>query len=160
MAGPQAITIRRASNKDAEGIRRLVFGVLDEFGLKPDPEGTDRDLADIDTNYIARGGIFEVIEDGDGELVGTVGLYPIDEITVELRKMYFDPRIRGLGYGNDTLKRMIDAASELGFERVYLETAAVLKQAVHLYEKFGFEPTDEKHSARCDQAYILELGGR
>lgn len=160
MAGPQAITIGRASNNDAESIRRLVFGVLDEFGLKPDPGGTDSDLADIEVNYIARGGLFEVIEDGDGELVGTVGLYPIDERTVELRKMYFDPRIRGLGLGNATLKRMIDAAGELGFERVYLETAAVLKQAVHLYEKFGFEPTEEKHSARCDQAYILELVSR
>lgn len=160
MPGEPEINTKRASNVDAERVRSLVFSVLDEFGLKPEPGGTDRDLDDIEGNYGARGGFLELIEDGNGELLGTAGLYPIDEKTVELRKMYFHPRIRGLGYGNKTLQRLIDAAKERGFERIYLETASVLKGAVHLYEKFGFEPTDEKHSARCDQAYILELGGR
>lgn len=151
------ISIRAASNKDCERVKNLVFGVLREYDLKSDPEGTDDDLSDIEKNYIGRGGMFEVLEDDAGNLLGTVGLYPVNAETVELRKMYFDKTLRGKGYGKLILERMIDEARRRGFKRIYLETNSVLKEAIHLYEKFGFEPTDEKHAARCDQAYFLEI---
>jgi len=151
------IIIRLASNADCERVQRLVFGVLREYGLAPDLEGTDRDIADIETHYIARGGTFELIEDGQGNLLGTVGLYPMNAEIVELRKMYFSPDLRGKGFGKKTLARMIEKARALGFKKIYLETATVLKEAVALYEKFGFEETDAKHTPRCDAAYFLVL---
>ncbi|MBC7909040.1 MAG: GNAT family N-acetyltransferase, partial [Pyrinomonadaceae bacterium] len=72
-------------------------------------------------------------------------------------KMYFDKSLRGKGFGKRTLERMIEEAKLRGFRRIYLETNSVLKEAIGLYKKFGFEPTDEKHAARCDQAYFLKL---
>ena len=152
------IIVRSASNADCERVQTLVFGVLREYGLAPDLEGTDRDIADIETHYIARGGVFELIEDFQGDLLGTVGLYPMNTDTVELRKMYFSKQLRGRGMGKKTLQRMIEKARALGYKKIYLETASVLKEAVALYEKFGFLPTDEKHTPRCDAAYFLELG--
>ena len=77
--GLSHLTIRPATNEDQEPITKLVFGVLGEFGLEPDPSTTDSDLKDIETNYLQRGGLFEVIEDRGGRLVGSVGLYPIDQ---------------------------------------------------------------------------------
>ena len=38
--------IRPATSADAEAIRGVVFGVLREYGLPPDPRGLDADLAD------------------------------------------------------------------------------------------------------------------
>jgi len=151
------IVIRPASNADCERVQTLVFGVLREYGLAPDLSGTDRDIADIEAHYIRRGGVFEIIEDENGELLGTVGLYPMTKETVELRKMYFSKKLRGKGFGKKTLQRMIETAREMGFKKIYLETATVLKEAVALYEKFGFEPSDEKHTPRCDAAYFLDL---
>lgn len=151
------ITFRAATNRDGEKIRRIVFGVLREYGLEPDCAGTDADLNDIEANYIRRGGLFEVLENSAGEIVGTVGLYPLNAEIVELRKMYFAKEIRGLGLGKATLKRMIGRAAEFGFRRIYLETNTRLKEAIALYRKFGFIETDEKHAARCDQAFILNL---
>jgi putative acetyltransferase len=58
------------------------------------------------------------------------------------------------------LSRAIEKAKNLGYLRVYLETALVLKQAVHLYESFGFRPVEIKHTPRCDQGYMLELDGK
>jgi len=158
MTEKSEIIIRSASNADCGRVQNLVFGVLREYGLEPDLQGTDRDIVDIETHYIERGGVFELIEDAEGELLGTVGLYPMDKDTVELRKMYFSPGLRGKGFGKKTLQRMIEKARELGFKKIYLETARVLKEAVHLYEKFGFEPTNEKHTPRCDAAYFLVIG--
>jgi putative acetyltransferase len=151
------ITIRSATNADCERVQNLVFGVLQEYGLEPDLDGTDRDIADLEANYLNRGGIFDLIEDADGNLLGTVGLYPMSAKTVELRKMYFSKQLRGRGIGQKTLRRMIEISREKGFRKIYLETARVLKEAVHLYEKFGFQPTAEKHTPRCDQAYFLNL---
>lgn len=151
------INIRSASNADCEKIQELVFGVLREYDLELDLHGTDLDIADIESNYLKRGGIFELLEDERGNLLGTVGLYPLDGETIELRKMYFAKELRGHGYGKKALARMIERAKELGFKRMYLETASVLKEAVHLYEKFGFVPTGEKHTPRCDQGYVLKL---
>jgi N-acetylglutamate synthase-like GNAT family acetyltransferase len=151
------IIIRSATNADCERVQNLVFGVLSEYGLEPDLNGTDKDIADIEAHYITRGGIFELIENESGELLGTCGLYPMNDETVELRKMYFAKLLRGQGFGKKTLQRMIEKARELGYRKIYLETAVILKEAVHLYEKFGFQPTDEKHTPRCDAAYFLDL---
>lgn len=151
------INIRSASNDDCRRVRKLVFGVLREYGLEPDLNGTDRDIADIEAHYIKRGGVFELIEDAEGNLLGTVGLYPISAETVELRKMYFSKKLRGRGIGKKMLARMIEKARAAGFKKIYLETASVLKEAVRLYEKFGFHPTEEKHTLRCDAAFTLDI---
>ena len=151
------LIVRSATNADREQVQGLVFGVLNEYGLEPDPEGTDSDLTDIEKNYIVRGGVFELIETREGRLLGTAALYPMDKETVELRKMYFDKELRGRGWGSLMLRRLIDRSRELGFKRIYLETASVLTDATRLYEKFGFVQTQETHAARSDRGYVLDL---
>ena len=152
------VTIRLAGNNDGERIKALVFGVLDEFGLPSDPAEKDADLNDIENNYLRPGGTFEVIEDKEGRLVGTYGLYPLGEATVELRKMYFVPHIRGFGLGRRVLDRAVLKARELGFKVIVLETISVLETAIHLYTRFGFVPVPSKHaSARVDHTYLLRL---
>ena len=158
MSDPERkLILRSATNADCQAIQELVFGILAEYELKPDLDGTDIDLNDIEENYFGRGGVFEVLTDPAGHILGTVGLYPLDDTTMELRKMYFAPEVRGRGLGKKLLARMIDKARNLGYLRIYLETASVLKQAVHIYEKAGFRPVDVKHTPRCDQGYMLEL---
>lgn len=157
MSEDSEISIRSATNADCERVQNLVFGVLREYNLAPDYQETDKDLTDIEAYYINRGGMFEILEDAKGNLLGTVGLFPVNAEIVELRKMYFDKSLRGRGYGNLILEKMINEARRRGFKQIYLETNSVLKEAIRLYEKFGFKPTDEKHAARCDQAYFLKI---
>jgi putative acetyltransferase len=151
------ISHRSATNADRDPVRELVFGVLAEYGLVPDPGGIDSDLDDIEENYISKGGLFEVFEDASGNIVGTVGLYPLNSGTVELRKMYFDKRLRGKGLGRTTLHRIAEAATGLGFTRITLETASALKEAIGLYRSFGFREFDGTHADRCDRAFFLDL---
>jgi putative acetyltransferase len=152
------VVIRSATNDDREGIFALVSAALEEHGLRPEPDGKDIDLKDIEGNYIRQGGVFEVIEDRLGNLLGTVGLFPMNEETCELRKMYLVPTARGLGLGRHMLERMIAHAREAGFKCITLETASVLKTAIRLYTRAGFVPIKIAHlSARSDQAYVLDL---
>jgi len=150
--------LRPATNADCEPIRDLVYGVLAEYGLKPDPASTDADLSDIEQSYFARGGTFHVLESRDGAIIGAYGLYRVDGDTCELRKMYLRPEHRGQGLGKRLLDHALAQARELGFRAVVLETASVLKEAIALYESYGFRPHQPEHlSTRCDQAYRLDL---
>lgn len=151
------IIIRTATNDDCENVQNLVFGVLREYGLDPAPEGIDRDLYDIEANYINRGGTFEILEDTDGNLLGTIGLYPFDDERIELRKMYFSKELRGRGLGKKMLRKMIGIAREKGYRQIFLETASTLTEAIGLYKKFGFTETQDKHAPRCDKSFYIDL---
>jgi putative acetyltransferase len=158
MSDAGGMTLRPATNSDCGAVRDLVFHVLAEYGLSPDPETTDADLANIEASYQASGGLFDVITDDAGGIVGTVGLYPLDGATCELRKMYLHASCRGQGWGRRLLKHALARAKVLGFTRVTLETASVLREAIALYERYGFRKHEAGHlSERCDQAYYLDL---
>ncbi|MBN1509449.1 MAG: GNAT family N-acetyltransferase [Sedimentisphaerales bacterium] len=174
--------LRLATNADCEPVRTLVFTVLAEYGLKPDPACTDADLRDIEESYFNRGGVFYVLEAEDNSVIGSYGLYPVVEespetgdrrpemstvsslqptassLTCELRKMYLHRDHRGKGLGKRLLEHALSEARRLGFATVTLETASVLKEAIRLYERYGFQPYHAAHlSRRCDQAYSLKL---
>jgi putative acetyltransferase len=149
---------RPATRSDGDAIRHLVFTVLVEHGLMPDPEGIDADLADIEGSYFRAGGLFDVLVDSRHKVIGTVGLFPLGPGRCELRKMYLAAAFRGQGLGRRLLEHAIAQARELGFMRIELETAYVLTTAMKLYESFGFQPFIPAHmSARCDRAYFLDL---
>jgi len=150
--------LRPATNADCESVRTLVFAILGEYGLRPDPGCTDADLDDIEQSYLARGGVFHVLEEQDGSIIGSYGLHPLEAGVCELRKMYLRRDHRGKGLGRRLLEDALARARQLGFRRMMLETASVLKEAVRLYESYGFKPYKAEHlSSRCDQAYALEL---
>ncbi len=150
--------LRVASNRDCKHIANLVFGVLGEYGLKPDPASTDADIKDIESSYFNRGGTFLVLEAEDGSIVGAYGLYPLEKHVCELRKMYLHKAFRGKGLGRLLLEDALSKAKQLGFRKIFLETASVLKEAIALYRSYGFvEYTPDHLSSRCDQAYSLEL---
>lgn len=152
------LKIRNATNADRETIERIVFGALREHGLQPDPSATDADLANIEQTYFANGGLFAVLLNDAGEIIGTIALYRNSATECELRKMYLAPAARGFGQGKRLLDHALQRARELGFRRVVLETALVLKRAIELYEQRGFKPyTPEHMSPRCERAYFLNL---
>ncbi|MEX0321169.1 MAG: GNAT family N-acetyltransferase [Puniceicoccaceae bacterium] len=150
--------IRKATNKDIPEVTKLVYSILREYGLKPDPSGTDVDLKDIEKNYPLNGGSFDVLLDVSGNIVGSVGVFKVSEEVCELRKMYLDPSQRGQGKGVVLLEHGLSRARDLGFSRVTLETAGVLKEAISLYMKYGFKEFKAEHvSSRCDQTFYLDL---
>ncbi|MDT8301685.1 MAG: GNAT family N-acetyltransferase [Sedimentisphaerales bacterium] len=150
--------LRLANNTDCGKVTELVYGVLKEYGLKPDPGATDIDLKDIEQSYFERGGAFYVLEEEDGSIIGAYGLYLIDEQTCELRKMYLHRSYRGKGLGKLLLEDALTKANQIGFKKMILETASVLIEAISLYRSYGFVEYEPEHlSSRCDQAFMLVL---
>lgn len=158
-AGFAGAIVRRASGADTAQARDLVFGVLAEYGLAPEPAGIDADLLDLDAGFLQGGGLFDVAVDMDGRVAACCGMKILGSGRVELRKMYVRRDARGAGLGQRLLDRALAWARARGHPRVDLETASVLKEAISLYRKAGFVQRPGKpDTCRCDQAFMLELG--
>lgn len=151
------LQFRKATNNDSRKVQDLIFPILREYNLKPDPAETDKDLTDFEEFYFKDKGYFEICEINN-EIVGTWGLAPSSPNSCELRKMYLHPKHRGQGLGKIMLDRALAKAKKLGYKKVELETASVLKEAIALYVRYGFKPAQRTHLVpRCDQAYEMEL---
>lgn len=152
--------IRRASDADSEAVCKLVFSVMEEFGLGTDPDGADADLKQVRSYYEKDGGWFELLQCNE-TLVGTVGMLPRADSQIELRKMYLLRSARGQGLGKALLAHAIDEARTRGFSEIVLETATVLETAIALYARFGFRRAGQEYAGcgktACDQVWRLTL---
>lgn len=133
----EPIVIRAATLNDRMAATDVVRTVVLEFGFSFDPEGADSDLVELPANYTQAGGAFEVVVERE-QVVGTIGLWPVDKATIELRKMYLLPQARGRGVGRTMLDRALTWARNAGYTRMELDTAGALEAARHLYEQAGF----------------------
>lgn len=71
--------------------------------------------------------------------IGCCALIKIDTNTYELAKMAVSPQAQGKGIGLLLGQKIIERAKLLGAKRLYLESNTILKPAVNLYHKLGFE---------------------
>ncbi|MBD2482899.1 GNAT family N-acetyltransferase [Planktothrix sp. FACHB-1365] len=150
----QSFLIRDWQPQDRETAASLIASVLTEYGLGCEPCGADIDVYQVEDYYQQKGGEFWVIEENH-QLVGTAGFYPIPRgnKAVEIRKMYLLPEVRGKGLGKFLLLELEREIKAKGFQEIWIETATVLKEAVQLYERYGYEPTTGVETKRCDLVY-------
>jgi GNAT superfamily N-acetyltransferase len=75
----------------------------------------------------------------DGEPVAIGGVRDLDRPQAELKAMYVAPPARGRGIGRRMLARLEEVAAAHGCAATRLDTLAVLKPAVALYESAGYQ---------------------
>ncbi len=133
--------IRTIKPGDDRALAKIIRDTLTEFKAnKPGTvyfdDATDR-LSDV---FKADKCIYFVAGQ-DGEILGGGGIYPTANLpngTCELVKLYLSPQARGKGIGKMLMKKCIQAAKEMGYKRIYLETMPELTIAIPMYEKAGF----------------------
>ena len=75
----------------------------------------------------------------DNSVVGTMALIPRENGVYELNKMAVNKELRGNGIGNQLINFIIDFAKNKRYKSVILYSNTVLKNSIHLYNKFGFK---------------------
>ena len=101
------------------------------------------DIADIRKMYQLQKGNFWLAFH-DGHLMGTIGIYHLNEASVELRRMFVCPEFRGKewGIGQKLLDMAIGWSIATGYQEVYLETTDWLVAASRFYLKNNFTYVD------------------
>jgi putative acetyltransferase len=154
----QNYSIRGWQPDDRIAAAAVIISVLAEYGLGWEPDGADRDVLEVETAYLDRGGEFWVVK-YQGQIVGTSAYYPIDrgEKAVEIRKMYLLPIARGRGLGRHLLGELERVIIAHGYCEIWIETASILAEAVQLYETNGYQPATGVETSRCDRVYVKLL---
>lgn len=110
-----------------------------------------RFLANPKRYIIDTGGMVFFLLEND-EVAGTCGVMKMDDDTYELVRMAVDPVFRGKGYGEKLVDHAGRWAKEKGAKQIILETGSVLKPAIKLYERIGFEHYQPKPQHRSGLA--------
>ncbi|MBB1321486.1 MULTISPECIES: GNAT family N-acetyltransferase [Shewanella] len=140
-ADAQPPIIRALHADDNAALAAVIREVSAEYGLTPDKgfSVADKTLDCLSEVYDAQGSQYWVIE-YQGKVVGGAGVAPLpgNDGVCELQKMYFARTIRGQGIAKAITGQCIEFAKQQGYQSMYLETTAVLVEALALYEKLGF----------------------
>ncbi|MGN4984011.1 bifunctional helix-turn-helix transcriptional regulator/GNAT family N-acetyltransferase [Aeromonas dhakensis] len=162
----QGYRIRPITPADNPAIAAVVRAVSAEYGLTADKGYgvADPNLDFLHETYLGERSRYWVIEGPDGTILGGGGIAPLageEGQVCELQKMYFMPSLRGLGLGRRLVLQALDEARVLGYQRCYLETTAVLREATVLYESLGFEhlpgPLGSTGHDACEICMVLAL---
>jgi putative acetyltransferase len=78
----------------------------------------------------------------DGRAVGCGAVRLLDPETVEVKRMYVEPELRGQGVAKEILTHLEAAARELGATRSVLETGIYQDEAIGLYRRAGYSQVD------------------
>ena len=149
-------SVRSWQPSDRAAAALLIETALAEYGLGWEAHGADVDVLEVENYY--KNGEFWIVELND-VVVGTAAYYPIDrsENAVEIRKMYLRSDVRGQGLGRFLLGALEAVIVQKGFAEIWIETASILKEAVVLYERSGYEAATGVETLRCDRVYVKKL---
>ena len=106
----------------------------------------------------AGGDILFVRDTRTAEILGTCALIKHNESLAELAKMGVTKQARGRGAGLLLVQASIHRASELGFQRLFLETNARLEPAIKIYRQVGFEQCEPPRPSDYERSNVyMEL---
>ncbi|WP_306353745.1 GNAT family N-acetyltransferase [Flavobacterium sp. '19STA2R22 D10 B1'] len=104
-------------------------------------EQSDYNALDNPEGYILNKGGHILVALYEGEPLGVCALIKMedDEYDYELAKMAVSPKAQGKNIGFLLGEAIVQKAKSLGASKIYLESNTILKPAINLYHKLGFQ---------------------
>ena len=158
------IIIREIEPRDNKAVANLIREVLVELGAPKVGTAYEDKSLDVLSEVYDKDKAAYFVTEVDGIIVGGAGISQLENTTdniCELQKMYFSSQARGKGLGAIMIKKCVETAKGLGYEKCYLETLPYMKSAVKLYKKTGFktlsQPLGNTGHYSCTEWMIKEL---
>ena len=140
--------IRMAGELFREYARSLPFDL--------DFQDFDAELADIGRHYAPSMGRLYLAR-ADNYPAGCVALRDLGKGVCEMKRLYVRPEFRGRHIGRQLAETVIEAAREIGYYRMRLDTVPAMKSANNLYTELGFKPIAAYRFNPVEGAMYLEL---
>ncbi|MGB3591341.1 MAG: GNAT family N-acetyltransferase [Nonlabens sp.] len=137
------MTIRSILPQDNIRIQSIIQdSILEHDASKEGTAYSDAATMAMYERYQLPRSAYFVVIDEVWRVLGGAGISKLDHYSgnyAELQKMYFDPKIRGLGLGSKLMELCLQTAKSYAFSHVYIETMGNMLAAQKLYRKYGFE---------------------
>jgi len=125
------ITIAPAD--DLTIVRELITEYANSLGVDLSFQDLDHELSTLDSFYE-----LTLLGRDDDRVAGCVALRRLDAEICEMKRLYVRPAFRGINLGRDLASHIIDAARDLGYKRMRLDTLPTMTAAIPLYRALGF----------------------
>jgi carbonic anhydrase len=142
---------------DLAAARRLIQAYADWLAVDLCFQGFDAELASLPGAYAPPQGRLLLAKTG-GEVVGCVGLRPLEPGICEMKRLWVEPGWGGYGIGRALAQAVIDAARDAGYRRMRLDTLpAQMPAAQGLYRGLGFQEIPAYYDCPLEGVVMLEL---
>lgn len=122
----------------------------------------DKELAELPGEYVPPNGrLFLAIE--NDQIAGCVALRKIERGkngggVCEMKRLYLRPAFRGTGLGRTLAEMIIQAAREVGYRRMRLDTLpGKMDAAIAMYRSLGFKNIEPYYNNPVEGAAFMEL---
>lgn len=123
-------------------------------------QGFEEELAALPGDYAPPRGTM-LLAWVDGELAGCCALRPIDDVdyanAAEMKRLFVRKAFRGFGLGRQLAEAILEAALQLGYDCVLLDTLDDMESARALYEDLGFEEIPPYYHNPLPGAHYLKV---
>ncbi|MFB6278866.1 MAG: N-acetyltransferase family protein [Salinibacter sp.] len=141
---------------DLDAARRLFRAYAERLDFDLDFQDFEAEMEALPGPYAPPHGTI-LLAEVDGEAVGVVAVQPLDdEGACEMKRLYVDPDVRRQGLGRALARGIIEAAQDLGYDVMRLDTVASMTAARTLYRSLGFEERSAYYHNPLDDAVYME----
>lgn len=131
-------------------VRFLLREYWDSFGFTPCFQNFGEELARLPGDYSPPTGRLALAL-VDGQPAGCVALRRFDLQRAEPKRLYVRPEFRGLGLGRALLGWVMNEARGAGYSELVGDTMPVMKGALALYDRMGFERVGSGNPVQASQ---------
>lgn len=168
---PDEVVVRDARSGELGAIARLTRRAYAELSSVMAPDAWAALEGAIAGALATRSAAEWIVAERDGELVGSVMLFPAsaaaygalagDGSSPELRLLAVSPEARGRGVGEALVRECMARAWRSGAWALGLHTSASMRAARRLYERMGFvrspETDFQAEGAELVEGYLIQL---
>ncbi|HEX6367054.1 MAG TPA: GNAT family N-acetyltransferase [Agromyces sp.] len=135
---------RQVDVADPEAITLLGAYFAERSAGFPADQGTYRPTYPTTAQFTPPAGVFLVVEDDDGTVIGCGGVRRVesrpgtDDLRFEVKHLWLTPAARGHGAGRRLLAELERRAIDFGADELVLDTNASLEAAGGLYRSSGY----------------------
>ena len=148
--------VTATSAEQLDQVRALFEEYWNSFGFTPCFQGFSEELAALPGKYATpRGRLALSLLDG---LAAACGAFrPIDQERCEIKRVYVRPEFRGRGIGRRLLTWLIAEARAERYCEMLADTMPVMREALEMYDRTGFERTGPYTPEATPGAIYLRL---
>jgi GNAT superfamily N-acetyltransferase len=158
--------VRIAAVEDSaavESVRELLKEYWDSFGFTPCFQNFGEELAGLPGAYTPPAGRL-ALATVDGQPAGCIAMRRVDLNRAELKRLYVRPAFRGLGLGRALIEWTMSEARAVGYTELVGDTMPVMRDALALYDRMGFErvgvgaPVQASACAEAEEPILIRMG--
>ena len=145
------------SDEEVQSVQQLFAEYAAWLGVNLCFQNFDKELAELPGDYAPPNGRLLLAVEND-QVAGCVALRKIGEGIGEMKRLYVRPEFRGKGLGHTLTETIIEAAREIGYQRLRLDTLpGKMDQAIAMYRSLGFKSIERYYNNPYESAAFMEL---